>query len=144
MRILLLLLTSIFSSQLMAMGQSCETKYVDAYGLDQESSIKVCKLNDYGRKLVRKGKSISEATLLAETNTNIVIDKCEEDTELMGYAEELAIEICKLPYCQKMLVMEGYSAVEAAQECKDESIVVDSDDQTTQEEESVKEIEFTI
>lgn len=138
MRTLLLLLTALFSSQVMAMGESCEKKYIDAYGFSKTAAQQVCGMNEYGRKLVRKGYSISHAQKLAETETAIVVDKCEEDTELMGYKEEFAIEICKLNYCEKMLVMEGSSTELAQQECKEESTVVDSNDQL------IEEVEVTI
>ena len=133
MRTLLLLLTIIFSSQVMAMEESCEKKYIDAYGLSKSAASQVCGMNDYGRKLVRKGYSISHAQRLSETETTIVVDMCEEDTELMGYKEEFAIEICKLNYCEKMLVMEGSSTELAQQECREESTMVDSDDQLVPE-----------
>ena len=133
MRTLLLLLTIIFSSQVMAINESCEKKYIDAFGFSKTAVTQICNMNDFGRKLVRKGYSISHAMKLSEGEAAIVIDKCEEDTELMGYKEEFAIEICKLSYCEKMLVMGGSSTEIAQQECKEESTVVDSDDTLVQE-----------
>lgn len=120
----LLLITVFISTQAIAAMESCESKYIDAYGITQTAATQVCAMNDFGRKLVRKGYSISHALRLAEGESSIVIDKCQEDTELMGYKEEFAIEICKLNYCEKMLVMEGSSTELAQQECKEEIEVI--------------------
>lgn len=120
MKALLLLITGILSSHTFASIESCEKKYIDAYGISEAAATQVCAMNDFGRKLVRKGYSIGNAEKLSEGEAAIVIDKCEEDTELMGYKEEFAIEICKLSYCEKMLVMEGSSTELAVQECREE------------------------
>lgn len=126
MRTLLVLMTIVASLPVVAGIESCEKKYIDAYGYSQTAATQICSMNDFGRKLVRKGYSISHAQKMSENESGIEVDKCEEDTELMGYKEEFAIEICKLSYCEKMLVMEGSSAELAKQECSDESLEIES------------------
>lgn len=133
MRTLLFLLTAIFSTQLLAMDESCESKYIEAFGFSKSAATQTCSLNDYGRKLVRDGRAISQATFLSEHKSDVKIDRCEEDTWLKGYKDpDFIAEFCSLNYCEQMLVMEGSSAELASQECKEESTLIDSVDEQSE------------
>lgn len=140
---ILILLSTLLSVTAFAKVEQCETKYMDAYGHSEEVSKEICTLNDFGRKLVRKNTSPAQAAKLSIGEDSIVVDVCEEETELLGYKEEFAIEICKLTYCEKMLVLEGSSTELAAEECRAEDMI-NTDEEETEVEEEIGEVSVTI
>ena len=122
MKTLFLALT-FFSASALANIESCEEKYMEAYGHSHEIAKDICTLNDFGRKLVRKGTNPSQAKELSVGEETIIVDSCEEDAELQGHKEELAIEICKLTECEKILVLEGSSSESLPLECREKESV---------------------